>query len=192
MSERREALIEKSLEYFLEHGVAGLSLRPLAESADTSARLLIYHFGSKDGLITAVMEEVRARIQGSFAGVLSGSSRRSGKGIMRAFWAWTIHPANLKLLRLLFEVQILAIQDPAKYRRYLQAGSSSWLELIEASLPPSKDSRATATLCAAVIDGLLLEYLSTGDKVRTTEALRAFDRVLASRIRPGGGPDRAK
>jgi AcrR family transcriptional regulator len=182
MRGRREDLIEKSLNYMLEHGVAGLTLRPLAGKIGTSARLLVYHFGSKDGLITAVMDEVRARIQRSFADVLAGPCNRRGKGEMHAFWAWTIHPANLRSMRLLFEVQVLAIQDPAKYARYLEGTSSSWLEVIEASLPPSKNNRAIATLCAAVIDGLLLEYMSTGDAWRTTKALNLFTRLMAEKV----------
>jgi AcrR family transcriptional regulator len=181
MSERREELIEKSLDYMLEHGVAGLTLRPLAGAIGTSARLLVYHFGSKDGLITAVMDEVRARIQRSFAGVLGDPTKKPVKSVMQAFWAWTIHRANVKYMRLLFEVQVLAIHNPAMYGPYLEGTSSSWLELIEASLPPSREKRAFATLCAAVIDGLLLEYLSTRDGRRTTRALELFNRLMAGR-----------
>ena len=88
MNTRRDELISKSLDYFLRHGVAGLSLRPLAGEIDTSARMVVYHFGSKDGLITAVMDEVRARIQKSFATVMRDtgknrprtSCKRSGPG----------------------------------------------------------------------------------------------------------------
>jgi hypothetical protein len=81
-------------------------------------------------------------------------------------------------MRLLFEVQALALQNPAAYARYLKGTSSSWLELIEGSLPPGKSNRAIATLCAAVIDGLLLEYLSTGDLRRTTKALDHFATLM--------------
>ena len=180
MSERRDELIEKALDYFLDHGVAGLSLRPLAAEIGTSARLLVYHFRSKDGLIQAVMDEVRARVQTSFA----ATSERSGKGsahVMHSFWSWVIRPANARLLKLLFEVQVLALQNPRVYARYLEGTSSSWLALIEASLPPVKERRAAATLCAAVIDGLLLEYLATGDRRRTTEALKLFGRAMAGK-----------
>lgn len=180
MSERRDELIEKALEYFLEHGVAGLSLRPLAAEAGTSARLLVYHFGSKDGLIQAVMDEVRARIQKSFAAT-AGRSHRGADGVLRAFWAWIVRPAHARLLKLLFEVQVLALQNPRVYARYLEGSSSSWLALIEASMPPVKERRAAATLSAAVIDGLLLEYLSTGDRRRTTEALNLFSRAMAGK-----------
>jgi hypothetical protein len=102
---------------------------------------------------------------------------------MRAFWDWIVRPANLRPMRLLFEVQILALQNPKVYAHYLEGTSSSWLTLIERSLPPSKDRRAVATLCAAVIDGLLLEYLSTGDRRRTTAALDVFARRMQPRTR---------
>ena len=183
MGERREELIEKTLDYFLEHGVASLSLRPLAQQIGTSARLLVYHFGSKDGLITAVMDALRVRIQKSFIGFKPSPARIQSKGVMHEFWGWTIRPENARYARLLFEVQALAIQNPGAYARYLEGGSSSWLELIEASLPPSKENRIIATLCAAVMDGLLVEYLSTGDRQRTTRALDLFSRVMKGRTR---------
>jgi AcrR family transcriptional regulator len=39
----------------LEHGLIGLSLRPLAAELGTSDRMLIYHFGSKDELVADVL-----------------------------------------------------------------------------------------------------------------------------------------
>jgi AcrR family transcriptional regulator len=181
MSERREELIEKALAYFLKHGVAGLSLRPLAGQVGSSARLLVYHFGSKDGLIAAVMDEVRARVQKSFAALAAHPAKRGRDGVMRSFWEWVTHPANIPYMRLLFEVQVLALQNPRVYARYLKGTSSSWLELIERSLPPSRKNRSVATLCAAVIDGLLLEYLSTGDGRRTRSALELFSTMTHGR-----------
>lgn len=183
MSERREELVERALDYFLKHGLAGLSLRPLAGKIGTSARLLVYHFGSKDDLIAAVMDEVRARTQKSFAASAAHPAGRARNGVMLGFWTWITHPANVPYMRLLFEVQVLALQNPGVYARYLESASSSWLELIESSLPPSKASRTVATLCAAVIDGLLLEFLSTGDRRRTTRALELFRTLMEGRTR---------
>ena len=181
MSQRRDELAQGTLDYLLRQGVAGLSLRPLAAEIGTSARLLVYHFGSREGLITAAMDELRRRVQDSFAQMTARSGRTSNQSVLRTFWNWTLHPDNVPLMRLLFEVQVLALQNPDEYARYLEGSSSSWLDLIETSLPPSTDNRTVATLCAAVIDGLFLEYLSTGEKARTTRALETFDRMLASR-----------
>jgi AcrR family transcriptional regulator len=182
MREQRDKLISKSLDYFMKHGVAGLSLRPLAEDIGTSARMVVYHFGSKDDLITTVMDEVRTRIQKSFSKVMMDTQKKSAAHIMRAFWTWMIHPSNVQYLRLLFEVQVLAIQNPERYARYMERTSSSWLDIIESCLPPSKERRVVATLCTAVTDGLLLEYLSTGDKRRTTKALEAFIWLIKNRV----------
>lgn len=178
--DRKNELCAKALEYFLEHGLADLSLRPLATKAGTSARLLIYHFGSKDGLIAAVMEEARLRVQQSFTEAMRDAGRQ---GPLQSFWSWATHPRNSPYVRLLFEVQVLALQNRAAYGRYLEGGSSSWLKLIEEQLPPSRNRRSTATLCAAVIDGLLLEFLSSGDLRRTSASLHFFGSLLQQKPR---------
>lgn len=50
-------------DHVLEHGLSGASLRPLAAAANTSDRMLIYHFGSKDGLIAELLGFLAARIE---------------------------------------------------------------------------------------------------------------------------------
>jgi hypothetical protein len=85
-------------------------------------------------------------------------------------------------LRLLFEVQMLALQNPTRYRRYLNKVSRSWRHLIEAALPAKKGNAAAATLYNAVVDGLLLELLSTGDLRRTTAAITLFSEQCARKI----------
>jgi len=176
---RKDELRDNALEYFLDRGLADLSLRPLAQAIDSSARLLIYHFGSKEGLIATVMAEVHARNQRSFAELMH---KTHGKGGLEAFWAWTVAPANIRYVRLLFEVQMLAMKNPEGYAQYLEGSSSSWIDLIAQSLPPGPNVRAVATLCVAVIDGLVLEYLSTNDLARTGKALSLFAAMLSDRL----------
>lgn len=168
-------LRDRTLEYFLDHGLADLSLRPLAEEIGSSARLLIYHFGSKEGLITTVMAEVHARNQRSFTELMRKTKGQAG---LEAFWAWVVAPENSRCVRLLFEVQMLAMKNPDTYGQYLEGSSSSWVDLVAHSLPPGPNNRAIATLCAAVIDGLVLEYLSTNDLARTSKALSLFAAML--------------
>ena len=180
--DRKNELCDQALGYCLAHGISELSLRPLALQIGTSARLLIYHFGSRDGLIGEVMHEAHRRVQKSFGELMRGAGK---KNVLRIFWDWTTDPRNSPYLRLMFEVQMLALQNPAAYARYLEGTSSSWLALIEKVLPPSVDRRARATLCAAVIDGLLLEFLSTGDLRRTSNALDIFGSMLRTRARNG-------
>jgi AcrR family transcriptional regulator len=174
MSERKEDLLQQSLTYFLENGLADLSLRPLADHVGTSARMLLYHFGSKEGLIKEVMDEVRFQFQTSFTKIMDSRGKTKDEPPILTFWESLARPCNLPHIRLLFELQILSLQNPSQYLRYQEHAITSWLDLIEKSIPPSKGRRAMATLCAAVFDGLLLELLTTGDRRRTTEALHLF------------------
>jgi AcrR family transcriptional regulator len=173
---RRDELRDKALEYFLNYGLAELSLRPLAEQIGTSARLLIYHFESKEKLITIVMEQVRSRVQQSVMAMMHATQ---GEANMEPFWRWVTDNKNIRYVRLLFEVQVLALQNPAIYAQFLSDTSSSWLEVIEYGIPESADRRTIATLCSAVLDGLVLEYMSTGDLDRTTAALTFFVSLLS-------------
>ena len=43
---KRDELVQAATDHALEHGLIGLSLRPLAAAIGTSDRMLIYHFGS--------------------------------------------------------------------------------------------------------------------------------------------------
>ena len=54
---RREQLTAVAMDVFAEHGYAGGSLRAIAERAGVSHATLLQHFGSKEGLLTAVLEE---------------------------------------------------------------------------------------------------------------------------------------
>lgn len=179
--DKRNELRNKSLEYFLEHGLAELSLRPLAEQIGTSARLLIYHFESKENLIAVVMAHARSRVQDS---VMEMMHVARGKPDMPAVWRWVTDPNNVRYVRLLFEVQVLALQHPQVYAQYLSESSTSWLALIERGIAESAERRTIATLCSAVIDGLVLDYLSTGELDRTSAALHFFVSLLSRHTPP--------
>jgi AcrR family transcriptional regulator len=186
--ERKDELRGKALDYCLKHGVASLSLRPLARSIGTSARLLIYHFGSKDGLLISIMDEVRGRAQQSFTESMADVGP---SGVLQRFWGWATASKNSRYVRLLFEVQTLALHNPGVYAHLLKDNSLSWLALIENALPATPDRRAKATLCAAVIDGLILEFLNTGDLKRASDALDLFGSMLtAQRQSPARRPTR--
>lgn len=178
MSDRRRELLLKCLDFFLSHGLADLSLRPLADHAGTSARMLVYHFGSREGLVMAVLEEAQGRVRDRFTEMAADPP--ADEPFMRVFWRAITGPEILPLLRLAFEVQVLALQNPGAYARFQERLSASWLSSIEAALPPSPDRRIMATLCSAVFDGLLLELLATGDAERTEAALALFADLLAA------------
>lgn len=184
MQTRKAELLSAAVDYLAEHGVADLSLRPMAEAIGTSARLLIFHFGSKERLVQEAMSEVQARLRSSFESMIDTSPHRVAP--LERFWQWATEPDNLPYVRLLYEVQIIAIQNPEAYGAYLQHASASWLALAERAMSASARTTTMATLCIAVFDGLFLERLSTGDHARTTRALDRF--IEMARVARGSQP----
>ena len=178
MSDRKSQLIDHSIDYVLKNGLAGLSLRPLAAEIGTSARLLIFHFGSKERLIEDVLNEVQERMRKSLAAVASSKSPFPGETPMKRCWRWASDKRNLPYLRLLYEANFIAARMPGTYERYLNQSSLNWIEFIASRLPESIGSAAMATLCGVVFDGLIIELLSTGDLRRTTRALDDFVALL--------------
>jgi AcrR family transcriptional regulator len=171
---RKRQLLAKLIAYLAKHGLADLSLRPMAAAAGTSARLLIFHFGSKEGLLVEVLAEMQARLQRSFGEFLAANPAPRRVPLLRLFWDWATTGENYHYHRLLYQLQLLAAQNPKVYGRYLKEISSSWLELIQPALPPSQQTPGFATLYGAVFDGLFIELMSTGDHRRVGQALEEF------------------
>jgi AcrR family transcriptional regulator len=174
---RRDVLLDATIEYMLKHGVADLSLRPLAAKVGSKARLLIYHFGSKDALVSEAMIVVRDRVQKAFAAMVENGRGHTASQIIRAFWRWTTAKQNERYLRLFFEVHGLALQKPQRYGRYLEGAVTTWVEMMAVVLPARMSlakRRALATLAVSSVVGMLLDYLSSGDKKRCAQALEIF------------------
>lgn len=181
MSARKQVLLDALIAYLLKHGLADLSLRPMAAEIGTSARLLLFHFGSKEKLLAEVLEEMQARLQRSLEQLRAGDSGLRRAPLLREFWDWTLEKRNFSSLRLLYQLHILAVQNPRTYGRYLARNSLNWLETIQAALPEARRTPALATLISAVFDGLFIELMSTGDRRRTTLAIEEFIRLSAAR-----------
>lgn len=52
---RREELLDAVTDHVVEHGLIGLTLRPVAAAVGTSDRMLVYYFGGRDGLVAEVL-----------------------------------------------------------------------------------------------------------------------------------------
>lgn len=174
MPTRKAMLLEDLIAYLVRRGVADVSLRPMAAAVGTSARLLIFHFGSKERLLLEVLGEMQTRLQRSLGELLRESSLARAAPL-RQFWDWALKDANFAQLRVLYQLHILAAQDHKTYGRFLKRNSLNWLESVQRVLKPSQRLPALATLIVAVFDGLFIEVMSTGDRRRTSAAIDEFN-----------------
>jgi AcrR family transcriptional regulator len=160
---RRAVVLGQAADYVLERGLAGLSLRPLAKALGTSPRMLLYDFGSKERLIHEILAEIRRRE----TSLLEAEVRT-----LDDVWAWIAAPEREPFLRLFFEVYVAGLA-----KGEAEPLVRDWLDFLRTSWHPPVDE-VTATLMVAVVRGLLLDRLATGDKGRTDDALRLFSAQL--------------
>ncbi len=59
---RRQAIIDLLADHVLAHGLSASSLRPLAQAARISDRMLLYYFKDKAEVIAAALECISARL----------------------------------------------------------------------------------------------------------------------------------
>lgn len=192
MASRKQELLDGLIAYLIEHGPADLSLRPMAEATGTSARLLIFHFHSKEQLLAEALEEMQARLRRSIGKLRADLSAGGDRPLLRAVWDWALAKENFGHLRLLYAMHILAIQDAPGQARYLKKNAVDWLALIMAALPPSRRDPAFATLLGAVFDGLFLEVMGTGNRRRATLALDQFIQMARQPPPSVSGPKQAR
>jgi AcrR family transcriptional regulator len=174
MSTAKAMLLENLIAYLVRRGVADVSLRPMAAAVGTSARLLIFHFGSKEQLLVEVLGEMQSRLQRSLGDLLVAEPGEARPAPLRQFWDWALKDPNFAQLRVVYQLHILAAQDNKTYGRYLKKNSLNWLELVQAVLKPGQRSPTMATLIVAVFDGLFIEVMSTGDRRRASAAIDEF------------------
>jgi AcrR family transcriptional regulator len=174
----RARLLDAAVGYAREHGLGDVSLRELAAAIGTSHRMLIYHFGSKEGLLAAVVQAVEAE-QREFLAGLAADPAIGPVEAMRAMWRRIADPSLWRSERLFFEIYGQALQGRPGTEGFLDRITEDWVELAAGYSvqlgAPQETARADARLSVAVGRGLLLDLLATGDRAA---ADRAFDRFI--------------
>lgn len=166
-------LLDRALDYVCRHGLADLSLRPLAKAIGSSPRVLLYYFGSKEALVVEIVRQGRARQREMMAKLtLTDLSPRQ---VARALWLEWSRPEWEPLTRLSFEVYALALSDRSRFPGFLEGSINEWLKALDACthLPgkPRAQARALATLLIAGFRGFLLDLLATHDRARIQSAV---------------------
>lgn len=175
MDSARFQLLERILAEVSEHGLVDRSLRDVAEAIGSSHRMLNYHFGSRAGLVTAVVEAVEAA-QRDLLVELSAEIDDPVE-LARLLWQRTSAPEMRPFVRLFFECVALTggagLTDP-------------WITLsleISDQLDVAMDEDVLR-LGVAVTRGLLIDVLAADE---ASNATRAFERYLEMWTRHSDG-----
>ena len=163
----RDALLAAVIDSIGRNGLGARSLRDLAADAGTSHRMLIHHFGSRDGLLVAIVTEVESRT----AEVLQPLPAEPARAV-EAVWKNVAEPEQWRFERLFFECYARGAHGEEPFNRLIPALVDSWLEGLRGR------ARDQARLALAVVRGLLLDLVATEERAAVERAMKEFLTLL--------------
>ena len=178
-SAREQELLQRAYEYVLQHGLMTLSLRPLAQAIGSSPRVLLFLFGSKEGLVQALLARARAA-ELEFLNEMRPADRPGDfAGVVRRVWQWLVAREHRAMLALWLETYARSVVEPdGPYAQFALRTVEGWLGLLAThQTPQHRRTRAGANeraLALAVLRGALMDLLASGDEVRTTALVEAY------------------
>jgi AcrR family transcriptional regulator len=181
----RERMLARLVAHVREHGLSpDVSLRQLANELGTSHRMLVYYFGSRDGLLATVLTALRAHDKQMLSTTAATWSLRDAA---LAMWSYYTDPAQISAHRAFFYVFSLALQQPASYEAFI-ASLDNWVEITtELGIAEGLDAPAAsrrAQLLVSAIRGLLMDRLTSSDRKRVDDAFHLLVDALLPERRP--------
>ncbi len=185
----RERILEAAIEVLKQDGYAGLTIAKVAEAAGESKSLVVYHYGSKEGLVGAaggaiaetITEEVLAAIDG--ATTVEAVVRAADAGVER------ILDEDERVARLYFDLAAVSVVEP-DVRRTIAEVNEQWRDVLTRLISEASDGLSTAharvltVMIIAGLQGLTLERIERGV---TPERKRARELFVRSAVAAASG-----
>lgn len=165
-----ERLLEACTDHALAHGLPD-RLGPLVTATGTSARMLLYHFGTRDALLRAVLDRARRRQLDAFADLLRARPDEPYTATLARAWASIAGPDGRPYLQMFGQLRPSEVQR--LWPNFRRAATTDWLGPLEEGLRRSGRPEL-ATLVLAVIRGLLMDLDATADADRVDRAFGDF------------------
>lgn len=166
----KQRLLDACTGYALEHGLPD-RLEPLAAAAGTSNRMLIYHFGTRDGLLREVLRQARHRQVDTFTDLLRLRPDEPYLETLARGWSAISGPQGEPYLRIFTRLHDTA--GGPLWPGFRRTATTDWLAPLEDGMR-SLGRPELATVVLAVIRGLLIDLDATGDTSRTDQAFVDF------------------
>jgi AcrR family transcriptional regulator len=150
---RRDELADAATDYVLEHGIIGLSLRPLAAALSTSDRMLLYHFADKDDLVATVLRVSNDR---SVAAVRRlRRPRQIRRAVVDLWQAYLTAPLD-RCQRLYVQAAALGLLGREPYLSVVRDSNERWVEALVDYLMQAGASRAAARRAVTLVDATFM------------------------------------
>src|ERR1700710_1154648 len=105
---RKPQLVAEIVDYLLDKSLASVSFRTIAQSLGFSTYTLVYHFGTREQLLSEIVAAVSTRAVGVEEHLADPpDTLETYFSGLEASWEWTLQPRNRQLQRLEFEAALI-------------------------------------------------------------------------------------
>jgi AcrR family transcriptional regulator len=152
---RRDEVAQAATDYVLEHGLVGLSLRPLAAELGTSDRMLLYHFDGKDDLVATVLRSSNDRAVTAIRALPPAADVRSG---VLALWAAVSAPELDRCQRVYVEAAALGLLGREPYVSVVREANTVWIAALADYLAACGMARQRADRAVMLLDAAMMGF----------------------------------
>jgi AcrR family transcriptional regulator len=175
----RERILDAAIEVLKSDGYAGLTIAKVAARAGESKPLVVYHYGSKQDLVSAagrsiaemITNEVLAEIDG--ATTVESVIRGADAGVERVL------DEDERVARLYFDLAAVSVIDP-EVRRTISEVNEQWREVLVRLITQASDglsparARVLTVMVIAGLQGMTLERIERGASPERKRARELF------------------
>jgi AcrR family transcriptional regulator len=169
---RRDDLLDRVTDHVLERGLIGLTLRPVAAAIGTSDRMLIYHFGSRDALVSAVVARSTERAIAEVDALRPAPTIRSA--VKRLWAAYRTEPLS-SCLDVYCQAAATGLIGQEPYRSDARAMNERWQVALRAYLVRSGASPRRVGRIVTLVDSALYGFHLDLATDRPEELARGVD-----------------
>jgi AcrR family transcriptional regulator len=170
--DRRDELLDAVTDHVLAHGLIGLTLRPVAAAIGTSDRMLIYHFGSRDALVSGVVMRSSERARVALAALPAATDVRSA--VNRLWSGYRDEPLS-SCLDVYVQAAVTGLIGREPYLSDARASNARWTAELGDYLLRSGAPRRRVARIVTLVDSALYGFHLDLTTDRPEELARGVD-----------------
>lgn len=184
MSAARDRLLAKIVDWYAANGVGDTSMRTLAAAVGTSNRMLNYHFGSREELLAAVVEEICRAEQQALDDLVEMFDDAYDAAV--AYWHRVADTAQA-FAPLFFELSTHTMYGKPYAEQLRELVTRGWVDAFTrafSNVTNPASAEQLARLSVAVGRGVLFDLALTGDRATADAVIHIFTTMVRETTPP--------
>lgn len=192
-ADTRRRLLQAAADLFARHGIDAVSVDAVADTAERTSGAIYDHFGSKQGLVLAVLDDLQQSLVDTVLADFDTAADLHGR--LRAVAAQLVVQPSEETRRLLLleqELALRAARDPEvaavarrrdrQVQHWLTRGFAAWVDqgLLHDAAPPA----VLAATFRAAVAGLSAQHRLDPDQLHVEDVAACLALAIGVRLSP--------